>query len=187
MLSWVAKYPLSVPSMPAHGCRLPATLRRVIPTQKFLADLTQVFTVTCRYSTGGVEGTRKAVVQGSGSATSRTWHAEVLLWQREPSATLMLLGLVTPPRGERPQAHRRSGRPVPRRVAALVRPLQDTCDDTTGHRHRPDRSGSVADSGHIFARGRHGCVASHTPEGRVMSLWQALLTRPCHHEEIVPG
>jgi hypothetical protein len=33
-----------------------------------------------------------------------------------------------------------------------------------------------------------GIAALHhtPPEGRVMSLWQALLTRPFHHEEIFP-
>src|SRR5262249_28810679 len=75
---------------------------------------------------------------------------------------LLVLALITPPRGERPLTHRRSGLQVPRRVAALVCPLRDTRDDTTGHRHRPDRSGSVADSGHIFARGMYCQVASRT-------------------------
>ena len=77
----------------------------------------------------------------------------VLVRQASPSAALKLRGLITPPQCERSQAHSRSGRQVRGRVAALLYPLRDKDGDTRDDRQKPDRSGSLADSGRIFPLG----------------------------------
>jgi hypothetical protein len=112
-------------------------------------------------------GMPRRAQRGCGRVRSGRCRGEMLVCQLLALAVLPLLGLVTPPRCGSPQAHSRSGRQVPRRVAALVCPLQDRCDDTRGRLHRPHRSGALADSGHIFSL---ECLAElhhaspHTPD-----------------------
>jgi hypothetical protein len=102
-----------------------------------------------------------------GRVSSGRCRGEMLVCRQCTAAALTLPGFVTPPRCGSAPAYSQSGRQVPRRVAALVCPRQDRCDDTRVHLHRPHRSGALADSGHIFSL---ECLAElhhaspHTPD-----------------------
>src|SRR5262245_47541028 len=71
-----------------------------------------------------------------------------------------MLGLLAPPRTGSLPTQSRSGPRVPGRFAAPLSPLRDRCDDTRDHRQRPDRSRSLAYSGHIFFLGTYGRAVS---------------------------
>ena len=60
----------------------------------------------------------------------------------------------------------------------LVGPLRDTGDDTRGHRQKPDRSGLLGDSGHIFSLGRYCRAASY--------LLALAVSRPAAQPEETP-
>lgn len=91
-----------------------------------------------------------------------------------------MLGLLVPPRAGSLPTQSRSGPRVPGRVVALLSPLRDRCDDTRDHRQRPDRSRSLADSGHIFFLGTYGRAVAYF-------LLTLAVSRPEPHGEIPTG
>ena len=134
-------------------------------------------------------GLRRRGPRGGGSVLSRRCRVAVRV--RQAAAALTLRGLVAPPQCARPQSHSRIGRRGHGHGAALVCPLRDTHDDTRDARHRPDRSGSLADSGRICPLGMPCCMVScllqHSRHaGRVIEPGSRMhaIRRRRHHIEV---